>query len=184
VHRLSGNLVNYSTLTKSYGYEYLPLLLALSDPSLGILLPNPPAASMASAKYPFASLRKSLRLLIDDSPEALEEVENDISYVYSGFAPISVRLVQCVAQKGGVLCNPAEKEKTVTDGDGSTTNPPMKVQAHPIVGWKGFEDVIAMIPGEIVDIIQSGDVSSISSAKSGMAALSNSVDTALKMTCF
>ena len=148
----------------------MPLLLALSDPSLAILLPSPLAASMASAKYPFASLRKSLRLLIDDSPEALEEVENDISYVYSGFAPISIRLVQCVAQKGGVLSNPAEKEKTVADGDGSTANPPMKVQAHPIVGWKGFEDVIATIPGETVDIIQIGDVSSVSRAMSGMTA--------------
>ena len=29
-----------------------------------------------------------------------------------------------------------------------------KVHAHPIVGWKGFEDVVASIPGETVDIVQ------------------------------
>ena len=137
----------------------MPLLLALSDPSLAILVPNPLPTSTAtsSVKYPFTYLGKSLRLLIDDNPEALEEVENDISYVYSGYAPISVRLVQCVVQKGGVLSNPADKEKTVTDI--TTANSPTKVQAHPIIGWKGFEDVVAAIPGETVDIIQTGNSS-------------------------
>ena len=86
-------------------------------------------------------------MLIDDTPEGREEVENDISYVYSGYAPISVRLVQCVAQRGGVLSNPAEKEK-------STTGDAAKVQAHPIVGWKGFEDVLSTIPGKTFDVVQ------------------------------
>ncbi|KAJ7147968.1 hypothetical protein C8R46DRAFT_1044960 [Mycena filopes] len=93
-------------------FKYLPLLLSLASPPLGVLLPNPLPPALAAnprAKYPFAPLRKALRLLIDDSPRALDEVENDISFVYSGYAPISVRLVQCVAQKGGVLSNPAEK---------------------------------------------------------------------------
>lgn len=54
------------------------------------------------------------------------------------------------------MSNPAEKEKNLADdpvntkGKGSTG----KVQAHPIVGWKGFEDVMATIPGETVDIVQ------------------------------
>lgn len=33
-----------------------------------------------------------------------------------------------------------------------------KVQAHPIVGWKGFEDAVGSIPGETVDIMQKGIV--------------------------
>lgn len=81
--------------------------------------------------------------------------------MYSGYAPISVRLVQCVAQKGGVISNPAgEKDKKVAAGDqtnaratGAAGEVP-KVQAHPIVGWRGFEDVVASIPGETVDIVQ------------------------------
>ena len=102
----------------------------------------------------------------------IDELENDISYVYSGWAPISVRLVQCVAQKGGVLSNPAEKEKKGgEEGDSKKGKEPGvgRVQAHPIVGWKGFEDVIASIPGETVDIVQNlpggveGSVSAISS---------------------
>ncbi|KAF8625204.1 hypothetical protein AX15_005509 [Amanita polypyramis BW_CC] len=149
-------------ILQAYGYEYLPLLLALSDPSLATLVPNPLPSSIASTtsvKYPFTYLRKSLRLLIDDNPEALEEVENDISYVYSGYAPISIRLVQCVAQKAGVLSNPADEEKAVTEGDATEGISTVKVQAHPIIGWKGFEDIVAAIPGEMVDIIQTGNSS-------------------------
>ena len=143
---------------QAYGYNYLPLLLSLSSPQLSILLPTPlppsAPASVAASKFPYSSLRKSLRLLIED-PDPLEELENDISYVYSGYAPISVRLVQCVAQKGGVLSNPAgEKEKKGVDTGDSTKGKGAKVQAHPIMGWKGFEDVVASIPGETVDIVQ------------------------------
>lgn len=133
--------------------------MSLSSPPLSILLPNPlppnTSPSVVDSKYPYGTLRKSLRLLIED-PDPLEELENDISYVYSGYAPISVRLVQCVAQKGGVLSNPAaEKEKKGADSDGSRKGlASTLVQAHPIVGWKGFEDVIASIPGETVDIVQ------------------------------
>lgn len=135
---------------QSYGYEYLPLLLALAQPSLAVLLPNPlPPSIPASTKYPFSLVRKSLRLLLDDNPEALEEVENDIGFVYSGWAPISIRLVQCVAQKGGVISNPAEKEKTSDEQSKSSIG---KVQAHPIVGWRGFEDIVSAIPGETVAV--------------------------------
>ncbi|KAJ7654170.1 Sec1-like protein [Mycena rosella] len=144
---------------EAYGYNFLPLLLSLASPSLGILLPNPLPTSTppALAKYPFVRLRKSLRLLIDDNPEALDEVENDISFVYSGWAPISVRLVQCVAQKGGVLSNPAEKEKAAAaSADGKAQPSSIKAQAHPIAGWRGFEDILATIPGETVDIVQNG----------------------------
>ncbi|GLB35714.1 putative STXBP unc-18 SEC1 family protein [Lyophyllum shimeji] len=145
-------------ILQAYGYNYLPLLLSLASPSLGILLPNPLPAnaplSLTALKYPFTTLRKSLRLLIDDTPEGIDEVENDISFTYSGYAPISIRLVQCVAQKGGVISNPAEKAES--DADGKRAAPQGKVQAQPIVGWKGFEDVVAAIPGATVDIVQPG----------------------------
>jgi vacuolar protein sorting-associated protein 33A len=119
-------------------------------------LPNPlPPSAPSTLKYPFVSLRKSLRLLIDDNPEALDEVENDISFVYSGYAPISIRLIQCVAQKGGVISNPAEKTNSDVSNKNDQKNSSMgKVQAHPIVGWKGFEDVVNVIPGQTVEIRQ------------------------------
>ncbi|KAG6846047.1 hypothetical protein H0H87_006411 [Tephrocybe sp. NHM501043] len=140
----------------AYGYNYLPLLLSLASPPLSMLLPNPlPATTPPSltSKYPFSGLRKSLRLLIDDTPEGMDEVENDISFTYSGYAPISIRLVQCVAQKGGVISNPAEKAASDVDAKHS---PQGKLQAHPILGWKGFEDVLATLPGETVDVVQKG----------------------------
>lgn len=149
-------------ILQAYGYNHLPLLLTLASPPLAVLLPNPlPAStppSVVASKYPYTNLRKQLRLLIEDA-DPLEELENDISYVYSGYAPISVRLVQCVAQKGGVLSNPAgEKDKKIAGDDTKTGKgkdaAAPKVQAHPIVGWKGFEDVVASIPGETVDIVQ------------------------------
>ncbi|KAF7791610.1 hypothetical protein EIP86_002627 [Pleurotus ostreatoroseus] len=153
-------------ILQTYGYNFLPLLLSLAAPPLGILLPQPlPASAPPSlaVKYPYTSLRKSLRLLIEDA-DPLEELENDISYVYSGYAPISVRLVQCVAQKGGVLSNPAgEKDKRIAAGRRAAAASSasadagvaaIKVQAHPIVGWKGFEDVVASIAGETVDTVQ------------------------------
>lgn len=147
---------------QAYGYSYLPLLLSLSSPPLAILLPNPlpssVAASISGAKYPFTALRKSLRLLIDGN-ESLDELENDISYVYSGYAPISIRLVQCVAQKGGVISNPAKsKEGGTTEEDGKKGKSTFlgQTQAHPIVGFKGFEDVVESIPGRTFDITQKG----------------------------
>lgn len=145
-------------ILQAYGYSLLPLLLSLSAPPLNVLLPNPlPAstpASVAASKYPYNSLRKSLRLLIED-PDNVDDIENDISYVYSGYAPISVRLVQCIAQKSGILSNPAsEKEKKAKDGGAaSKAKGSSIVQAHPIVGWKGFEDAVASIPGATVDIV-------------------------------
>ncbi|KAH9178834.1 Sec1-like protein [Lactarius sanguifluus] len=148
-------------LLQAYGYSYLPLLLSLAAPPLAILLPNPlppsTPASVAGAKYPYTSLRKSLRLLIEGN-ESLDELENDISYVYSGYAPISVRLVQCVAQKGGVLSNPAKSKEAATE-EGSRKGKSTslgQVQAHPIVGFKGFEDVLESIAGKTFDITQKG----------------------------
>ncbi|KAH8817722.1 ATP binding protein [Flagelloscypha sp. PMI_526] len=157
---LTGGVIKKQTLERlkheilqSYGYHHLPLLLSLSAPSLGLLVPSPPPLPLP-AKYPYSSLRNSLRLLIDDNPDALKEVENDISFTYSGYAPISVRLIQCVAQKNGVLSNPVKTEQESQGNHESTTG--AKVQAHPINGWTGFEDVISSIPGETVDILQTG----------------------------
>lgn len=74
---------------------------------------------------------------------------NDISYVYSGYAPLSIRLVQCITQKNSILSTgPAS---TGIEEPGRKNGLP---QAHPIAGWRGFEDVLASIPGATVDIRQ------------------------------
>ncbi|QRV94848.1 vacuolar protein sorting-associated protein 33A [Ceratobasidium sp. AG-Ba] len=124
---------------QTYGYNLLPLLLALEN----LQLLNPPPTK-AVTPFPYTSLRKSLRLLTD-SPE---DNPTDISYTYSGYAPLSCRLVQAVAQKGAVL------------GAGSNTDTgPRQTQAHPIVGWRNFDEVIKTIPGDTVDVIQTSGAS-------------------------
>jgi hypothetical protein len=126
-----------------YGYHHLPLLIHLQ--TLGLLVKSP-----STLPHPFPSLRKSLRLVVDDTNDA---VPNDISYVYSGYAPLSIRLVQCVTQKNSIL----------SAGPGTSDDPAQRTgksalpQAHPIAGWRGFEDVLASIPGATVDIRQKAE---------------------------
>lgn len=93
-----------------------------------------------------------------------------MSYVYSAYAPLSVRLVQCVAQKGGVLASAAAASGIsdpnlghgVRGGSESGGNPSDAVDTHedkrpfasPISGWRGFEDALKLIPGATVDVVQ------------------------------
>lgn len=120
---------------QTYGYRYLPLLLALQK--VGILT-RPPGSGSASASGGgggFASVRRGLRLINDDVDE---RAPGDIAYVFSGYAPLSVRLVQAVAQKEAFLPHQAAAQP----------------RAHPIVGWRGFEDQLAALPGATVDETQ------------------------------
>ncbi|EIW71667.1 hypothetical protein TREMEDRAFT_27638 [Tremella mesenterica DSM 1558] len=119
-----------------HGYHHLPLLISLEK--LGLLVKSPSLSSQ-----PFPTLRKSLRLVVDDVDDTKP---NDISYVYSGYAPISVRLVQCAVQKNAVL-------STGMGVDGDEGKREIQ-KAHPLVGWRGFEDVLGSIPGATVDIRQ------------------------------
>ncbi|EST05580.1 Sec1-like protein [Kalmanozyma brasiliensis GHG001] len=155
-------------ILQTYGYQHLPLLLALQKVGLltraaagpavggtgGGLLSSVVGGSTAGAadadtrgtaeeggRGGFASVRKSLRLINDDVDE---RAPADISYVYSGYAPLSVRLVQAVAQKEALL--------DITRDPRPTKN--VKPRAHPIVGWRGFEDAVHQLPGATVDEIQ------------------------------
>lgn len=159
-------------ILQTYGYRFLPLLLALQKTGLlvkatapsaggggggggGGLLSSVVGGGSASApvgdggnaeeggRGGFSSVRKSLRLINDDVDE---RAPADISYVYSGYAPLSCRLVQAVAQKEALLDlnNPNPKPRTV------------KARAHAIVGWRGFEDAVNQLPGATFDEVQSG----------------------------
>ena len=128
-----------------YGYHHLPLLIALQD--LGLLVKAP-----ATTPHPFPSLRKGLRLVVDDTDDT---APNDVSYVYSGYAPLSIRLVQCVVQKNAVLAGAVtDSQPTGPDGRDSRKELP---KAHPIVGWRGLEDALGSIPGATVDVRQNDD---------------------------
>ena len=64
--------------------------------------------------------------------------------------------MQCVIQKGNVLGSPGgggEGTDGSRKGKGTPSGVAGKAKAHPIMGWKGFEDIIESIPGETVDVV-------------------------------
>ncbi|GAK64480.1 vacuolar protein sorting 33A [Moesziomyces antarcticus] len=165
-------------IVQTYGYQHLPLLLALQK--VGLLTRAAPGAADAGGgvaagfgaltsvvgggssaaggaaagdgkdeggRGGFASVRRSLRLINDDVDE---RAPSDISYVYSGYAPLSVRLVQAVAQKEALLDVGRAASTALRPGGRS-----VKPRAHPIVGWRGFEDVVGQLPGPTFDEVQS-----------------------------
>ncbi|KAI5479038.1 ATP binding protein [Pseudohyphozyma bogoriensis] len=97
-------------ILQTYGFHHLPLLLSLTNLSL--------LTRSITTKSPFALSRKPLRLVVDDVDE---QDPTDVAYVFSGYAPLSVRLVQCAIGK---------------NGGGSGLN-----------GWKGIEEVVKALPG-------------------------------------
>ncbi|XP_072143540.1 vacuolar protein sorting-associated protein 33A isoform X4 [Dermacentor andersoni] len=75
-------------IVKTYGYRQLLWLLRLEKAGL---------LQAQEHKNHFSTLRKTLKLNVED---VSEQVPNDLSYVYSGYAPLSVRLAQFLALPG------------------------------------------------------------------------------------
>jgi lysine-specific histone demethylase 1 len=85
-----------------------------------------------------------LRLIVD---EVQEDDPNDISYVYSGYAPLSIRLVQCILQKQYLL--------SVTRGNGaSAAGVPPGVGTQ---GWQGFDEAVKHVRGQTFYEHQKGE---------------------------
>ncbi|KAA0716273.1 Vacuolar protein sorting-associated protein 33A [Triplophysa tibetana] len=80
-------------IIQTYGYEHILTLNNLEK--VGLLKPQ----STMRNNYP--TIRKTLKLWMEDTNEqACGFNPNDISYVYSGYAPLSVRLTQLLARPG------------------------------------------------------------------------------------
>lgn len=140
-------------VVQAYGYQHLLTFDALEKMELlqprssatTMLLPTTGAAQ-AGLKTNYSYLRKNLRLVIE---EVSEKEPEDISYVYSGFAPLSIRLVQCVLQKPYILAltKGGSAPASTNTNAASTTSP----------GWLGFEDVVKSARGATFSIVQKGD---------------------------
>lgn len=124
------------------------------------------AAVGVGGKNAYSSIRRSLRLIVDD---VNEHNPNDISYVYSGFAPISVRLVQVAATKS-VDSNTISSSTPVSvvgatgqqqQGGGSGGS-----SSSSNVGWKGWEDALKSLPGPTFEQIQHTDTEALLVSKS------------------
>lgn len=102
-------------LLQTYGYQNLSLLVHLDE--LELLTNN-----SNKTKTAFAACRKPLRLIVDDVDEQAPE---DIAYVYSGYAPISIRLLQGALARNGAF-----------------------------LGWHSIQETLKALPGKLTDKIQ------------------------------
>ncbi|XP_022373143.1 vacuolar protein sorting-associated protein 33A isoform X2 [Enhydra lutris kenyoni] len=76
-------------ILQTYGYEHILTLYNLEK--VGLLKPQ------TGGRNNYPTIRKTLRLWMDD---VNEQNPTDISYVYSGYAPLSVRLAQLLSRPG------------------------------------------------------------------------------------
>lgn len=110
------------------------------------------ASARANASTNYNSVRRSLALIIDEVNEAEPD---DVAYVFSGYAPLSVRLVQCVLQKDYI-------QSLSTSSARQSSNAPAQQQTAAAAltnaqGWRPFEDILRYIRGATVDEVQAGE---------------------------
>jgi hypothetical protein len=115
----------------------------------------------AASRSSFAQCRRLLRLIVDDVDEFHP---NDISYVYSGYAPLSIRLVQCAMQKlnsqpqGSIVSHTGTSAASLFSYVGTSTanfiRDNEKNDNNQKGGWRGSEDILKLLPGQSFDIKQ------------------------------
>ncbi|KAK0118819.1 hypothetical protein ONS95_007700 [Cadophora gregata] len=140
-------------ILQAYGYQHiltldalekLQLLLSRSSP-MASMIPMAGGPANTGTKTNYTYLRKALRLIVD---EVNEHDPNDIAYVYSGYAPLSVRLVQCILQKQYLT--------SITRG-GNANNSAGVATGGPSQGWRGFDDAVKHVRGQTFDEVQKGE---------------------------
>ncbi|TPX34829.1 hypothetical protein SmJEL517_g02554 [Synchytrium microbalum] len=114
----------------TYGFEHLLTFQNLSK--TGLFKRQDSSSTKTTPSY--AAIRKAFRLIVDD---VNEHQPNDMSYVYSGYAPLSVRLVQAACQK---YVGPVSDGKNVVGSQN--------------VSWKGWEEALKLVPGATVEEVQ------------------------------
>ncbi|KAF4955486.1 hypothetical protein FGADI_4459 [Fusarium gaditjirri] len=140
-------------ILEGYGYQHLltlsnleklQLFLSKSSPLAGMIPIPGNNAGPTGSKTNYTYLRKQLRLIVD---EVQEDDPNDISYVYSGYAPLSIRLVQCILQKQYLL--------SVTKG--SSANVAGAPPGVGTQGWQGFDEAVKHVRGQTFYEHQKGE---------------------------
>lgn len=150
----SRDLENFKKqIMQAYGFQHMITLTNLEK--MGLLVPreshrgylNPIAGSAGQSATDWNAVRKTLQLWVDEVQEA---DPNDVAYVFSGYAPLSVRLVQCILQKSYL------HGLTATRASGAAPSG---------TGWKGFEDTLSRVRGATVDVTQKGHDADASHAR-------------------
>lgn len=132
---------------QGYGHQHLLTLSALEKPgllevSLGGAFSRGGAQPGKTTNY--TAVRKNLHLIVDEVNEAEPD---DIAYVFSGYAPLSVRLVQCILQKQ-YLSSLSTPRGAANQGTAASVGS---------TGWRPFEDTIKQVRGTTFDEIQTGE---------------------------
>jgi hypothetical protein len=130
----------------AYGEQHLLTLNRLEK--MGLLTARVGGGLVGAAMGPvgkvtnYTSVRKNLHLIFD---EVNESEPDDIAYVFSGYAPLSVRLVQAVIQKQ-YLAKVLAQGQMAPQGTASAG-----------VGWRPFEDSVKQVRGATFDEAQTGE---------------------------
>ncbi|RKF72839.1 Vacuolar protein sorting-associated protein 33A [Golovinomyces cichoracearum] len=141
-------------ILQAYGYQHILTFYALEKAQL-LYSRNSPVATMiplsgtnthqTGSRTNYVYLRKALRLIVD---EVNEHDPNDIAYVYSGYAPLSVRVVQSILQKQSLA---------LTSRGNTARNPTTAVSSNVSQSLRGFEEAMKNIRGQNFDITQNNE---------------------------
>lgn len=133
-------------IIQAYGPQHILTLASLEKMGLltprgGVSLGGVGAPAKPGSVTNYTPLRRTIKLWDDEVNEASP---NDISYTFSGYAPLSIRLIQSIIQKH-TLAN--------------TIKPPSDPQApNPLAqGLRIFDDATKYVRGATFDEVQKGD---------------------------
>ncbi|KAF2736592.1 Sec1-like protein [Polyplosphaeria fusca] len=133
---------------QAYGPQHILTLsslekMGLLQPRGGVGLGTGTAAKPGSVTN-YAPLRRNIKIWDDEVNEA---EPNDISFVFSGYAPLSVRLIQSIIQK-----------QTLANLVKPPSNPQASAQANPLAqGLRIFDDATKYVRGATFDESQTGE---------------------------
>lgn len=134
----------YQHLLTLHNLEKLQMFLSRASPLASMIPMSGASAGPTGTKTNYTYLRKQLRLIVD---EVNEGDPNDIAYVYSGYAPLSIRLVQCILQK--------QYLQSITRGNGVAAA--AGSTGSGVQGWRGFDDAVKHARGATFDEVQKGE---------------------------
>lgn len=130
--------------------EKMELLQSRSSATALLLPVGGVNTNTTGTKTNYAYMRRELKLIID---EYNEQDPEDIAYVYSGYAPLSVRIVQCILQKQYLQ---------------SLHKSPLPLTPSSI-NWTGFEDILKSAKGPTFNVVQKPSDEKASKAKTALS---------------
>ena len=136
-------------IVQTYGFEYIFTLNHLGK--LGFL------RRQGEAKLGnwFGNIRRPMRLLVLD---VNEKEPDDIAYTYSGYAPLSCRLVEYARHSNWSALTAAQQQQQASSSGGGSGNKPRLADDSLKEGWglpRQYEDAVRATPGPTFHVQQS-----------------------------